>query len=95
MDFIFWCVELCETLPRDSHQQAKKGKKINFKNCKVGDLAFFEEKNKITHVGIILKNQRIIHSSGKVRIDLIDETGIYNSKTEKHSHKLKLIKRFI
>jgi len=82
-------------LPRDSHQQAKKGKKINFKNCKVGDLAFFEEKNKITHVGIILKHQRIIHSSGKVRIDLIDETGIYNSKTEKHSHKLKLIKRFI
>ncbi len=82
-------------LPRDSHQQAKKGKKINFKNCKLGDLAFFEEKNKITHVGIILLNKKIIHSSGKVRIDLIDEIGIYNSESKKYSHKLKLIKRVI
>ncbi len=82
-------------LPRDSHQQATKGKTINFKNCKIGDLAFFEEKNKITHVGIILPNKKIIHSSGKVRIDVINETGIYNSESKKHSHKLKLIKRVI
>ncbi len=82
-------------LPRDSVQQAKKGKKISFKNCKIGDLAFFEEKNKITHVGIILPNKKIIHSSGKVRIDLIEENGIYNKESEQYSHKLKFIKRVI
>ena len=82
-------------LPRDSNQQAKKGKKINFKNCQIGDLAFFEEKKKIIHVGIILNNKKIIHSSGKVQIDLIDEVGIYNYNSKKYSHKLKLIKRVI
>ncbi len=82
-------------LPRDSHQQAEKGKEINFKNCKLGDLVFFEEKNKITHVGILLSNKKIIHSSGKVRIDQFDSAGIYNYKTKKYTHKLKLIKRFI
>ena len=81
-------------LPRDSSDQSKKGKKINFKKSKLGDLAFFEQKKKITHVGIILNNQKIIHSSGKVRIDSIDEKGIYNAEIKKHSHKLKVIKRF-
>ena len=80
-------------LPRDSHQQAQKGKIINFKNCKSGDLAFFEEKNKINHVGIILPKNKIIHSSGKVRIDKLDNKGIFNSENKKYSHKLKLIKR--
>ena len=80
-------------LPRDSHQQAKKGELIKFKNCKSGDLAFFEEKNKINHVGIVLPRNNIIHSSGKVRIDQFDNKGIFNSENKKYSHKLKLIKR--
>ena len=82
-------------LPRDSHQQARKGKIINYKDCKSGDLAFFEEKNIINHVGIILHKKKIIHSSGKVRIDQLDNKGIFNSENKKHSHKLKLIKRVI
>jgi len=82
-------------LPRDSHQQCKKGKKINYNNCKIGDLAFFEEEEKITHVGIIIQNKKIIHSSGKVRVDLFNQTGIYNSTLKKNTHKLKLIKRII
>ena len=80
-------------LPRDSYQQAQKGEMINFKDCKSGDLAFFEEKNKINHVGIILHKNKIIHSSGKVRIDQLDNKGILNSENKKYSHKLKLIKR--
>ncbi len=80
-------------LPRDSHQQAQKGELINFENCKSGDLAFFEEKNKINHVGIVLHRNKIIHSSGKVRIDQFDNKGIFNSEIKKYSHKLKLIKR--
>ena len=82
-------------LPRDAYQQAKKGKKINFENCKTGDIAFFEEKNKISHVGIIFPKNKIIHSSGKVRIDQLDKKGIYVCELKKYSHKLKLIKRVI
>ena len=83
-------------LPRDAYQQEKIGTDVDFKKRKMGDLAFFEEKKKITHVGIILKNNKIIHSSGKVKIDNIDKTGIYKDDIlKKYTHKLKSIKRII
>ena len=41
----------------------------------VGDLAFFDdEEGIIKHVGIILENDHIIHSYGKVRVDRLDQT---------------------
>jgi cell wall-associated NlpC family hydrolase len=81
-------------LPRDAWQQAQKGwavKKI--KDAKAGDLAFFDDKDEIVHVGILLNNQQIIHASGKVRIDSIDKKGIINSETGKRSHRLEIIRR--
>ncbi len=82
-------------LLRDAYQQAEQGSVINFiEETQPGDLAFFSnEAGTIIHVGIILKDQRIIHSSGKVRIDKIDHFGIYNSELKKYSHQLKVIKR--
>ena len=81
-------------LPRDAYQQEKKGRNIDFSKIKIGDLAFFQEKDKITHVGIILKKNKIIHSSGKVKINYIDEKGIYEDKKLKsYTHKLQSIKR--
>ena len=81
-------------LPRDAYQQEKIGTDIDFKKRKMGDLAFFEQKKKITHVGIILKKNKIIHSSGKVKIDNIDNIGIYEDDIlKKYTHKLKSIKR--
>ena len=47
---------------------------------------------KIIHVGIILEENYIIHASGKVRIDRIDQQGIFNNKIGTHTHKLRLIK---
>jgi hypothetical protein len=83
-------------LPRDAYQQAKIGKTIHdLKNVKLGDLAFFETNKSITHVGIILKNNKIIHASGKVRIDTLDKNGIYKTTPNSYTHKLKLIKRII
>ena len=83
-------------LPRDAYQQAKKGRLIsNIKNTKTGDLAFFESKKSITHVGIILEKNNIIHASGKVRIDDLDEHGILNKKSKSYTHKLKCIKRIL
>jgi cell wall-associated NlpC family hydrolase len=82
---------------RDASQQAKQGENvINLEQSKPCDLAFFEnDKAKITHVGILINSELIIHASGKVRIDSIDQNGIYNQELEQYTHKLCLIKRLI
>lgn len=82
-------------LPRDAWQQAEIGQIIDFiSSTQPGDLAFFEnENNKITHVGIVLENNKIIHASGSVRIDTLDSYGIFNRALNKHTHQLKIIKR--
>lgn len=82
-------------LPRDAWQQAKKGKAIKkLKDAQPGDLAFFNDKEEIVHVGILLSSELIIHSSGKVRIDPIDKKGITNSDTGKRTHWLRSIRRY-
>jgi hypothetical protein len=81
-------------LPRDAWQQAQEGKTVKkLKDAVCGDLAFFDDKEEIVHVGILLNNEQIIHASGKVRIDPIDRKGIINSDTGKRTHSLRAIKR--
>ena len=81
-------------LPRDAYQQADVGTTLSFvEESEAGDLAFFDNnEERITHVGIILENNHIIHASGKVRIDRIDQQGIFNKELGTHTHKLRLIK---
>lgn len=93
-------VQLCAKvagfkLPRDASQQVNHGVTINFlSEARSGDIAFFENENRrITHVGILLSNDKIIHASGKVRIDTLDQTGIFNKETNRHTHVLSVIKR--
>lgn len=80
-------------LPRDASQQAEKGQKLSFiEEAEEGDLAFFDnEEGKITHVGLILENNQIIHASGKVRIDKLDHQGIFNQDKRDYTHRLRLI----
>ncbi|CAN5505612.1 C40 family peptidase [soil metagenome] len=80
---------------RDANEQAGQGKKVNtLEDTREGDLAFFKNaENKIVHVGIVLNNNRIIHASGKVRIDTLDQQGILNIETGKHTHSLAEIRR--
>ena len=82
-------------LRRDAYQQAEQGELVAFlQEVKAGDLAFFDnEEGRIIHVGIMLDNERIIHASGRVRIDAIDNQGIYASEWNRYSHKLRIIKR--
>ena len=82
-------------LPRDASQQVKEGELVYFlQETQPGDLAFFgEEDGHITHVGIILGDEQIIHCSGQVRIDYLDQTGIFNKEKSEHTHRLQVIKR--
>lgn len=84
-------------LPRDASQQIEIGESLTFvEESEPGDLAFFENaEGKIIHVGIMLDNQKIIHASGKVRIDTLDSSGIFNQETNQHTHKLRVIKKII
>lgn len=82
---------------RDASQQATQGEALSFiEESSAGDLAFFDNKEgDITHVGIIMEDHRIIHAHGKVRIDLLDHSGIYNTDSKTHSHKLRVIKKIV
>jgi len=84
-------------IPRDADEQAEVGTTLSFvEESEPGDLAFFDNaEGKIVHVGIILENNHIIHASGKVRIDRIDQQGIFNTDLSSHTHKLRLIKQII
>lgn len=84
-------------LLRDASQQASQGVPLSFiEESEPGDLAFFDnEEGNIIHVGIIMENNYIIHASGKVRIDRIDHLGIYNADSNRHTHKLRVIKKII
>lgn len=84
-------------LKRDAAQQANQGETLNFmEEALPGDLAFFDnEEGNIIHVGIILSDERIIHASGKIRIDKIDHHGIYNKDLGKYTHQLRLVKRVL
>jgi cell wall-associated NlpC family hydrolase len=84
-------------LPRDAYQQAEVGEDVGFlAEAKPGDLAFFDnEQGKITHVGILLSPQSIIHASAIVRIDPIDQAGIVSSSTGLRTHQLRTIRRII
>jgi gamma-D-glutamyl-L-lysine dipeptidyl-peptidase len=84
-------------IPRDSWQQAEKGKNIEFiDESEPGDLVFFDnERGKISHVGMILSRGLVIHASGRVRIDSIDHQGIFKAELGGYSHKLRTIRRIL
>lgn len=84
-------------LRRDAYQQAEQGELVAFlQGAQGGDLAFFDnEDGRITHVGIMLDNERIIHASGQVRIDGIDNQGIFDKGLNRYTHKLRIIKRIV
>lgn len=84
-------------LLRDASLQATQGEALSFiEESEPGDLAFFDNtEGMITHVGIIMKDNYIVHAHGHVRIDRLDHSGIFNQELNKHTHKLRVIKRII
>ncbi len=84
-------------LPRDAKDQVKHGTALTFvEEAQPGDLAFFDnEEGNIVHVGIIWERNKIIHASGQVRIDNVDQFGIFNVDTKQYSHKMRVMKRIL
>jgi cell wall-associated NlpC family hydrolase len=84
-------------LPRDAYQQALLGKIVSdIEDAAPGDLAFFTNtQGRVYHVGIILEDKQIIHASGKVKIDRIDENGIFDVENNVYTHPLSLIRRIL
>lgn len=83
------------SLRRDSSQQYEQGERIaSLSDARLGDLAFFADENdRVYHEGMILSPHEIIHSSGYVHRDGLDEQGIFNLITGNYTHKLFAIKR--
>lgn len=83
-------------IKRDASQQAEQGSVVDFlPAAQAGDLAFFDnDEGRIVHVGIMLNHEQIIHASGRVKIDHIDGQGIYSEELKKHTHKLRIIRRY-
>lgn len=82
-------------LDRSPQQQALQGEALSFiEESEPGDLAFFDGPDgEIDHVGIIMKNNHIIHAHGQVRIDRIDHSGIFNTQLRRYTHPLRVIKK--
>jgi cell wall-associated NlpC family hydrolase len=82
-------------LPRDAKDQVQIGSPVkSIHSAKAGDHLFFNnQEGKITHTGIFLGEEKIIHASKSVRIDKIDEKGIFNMDRGEYSHQLNCIRR--
>ncbi|MCR5050139.1 MAG: C40 family peptidase [Paludibacteraceae bacterium] len=92
-----------KTLLRNASEQITQGRLISdIKKSQAGDLVFFDHQglddgtanpDKISHVGIILDPERVIHCSGRVKVEKLDEIGIFNAENGSHSHHLVQIRR--
>ena len=88
-------------LLRNAREQMTQGELIpSLAEAQPGDLAFFDHADRdpkatnISHVGMLLSPTEIIHCSGCVHIDTIDEHGIHLPDGEL-THHLVQIKRYL
>jgi hypothetical protein len=85
------------TIPHAINHQLTEGKAVKtLGDALPGDLAFFSRRNDaISHVGIIMGDQKIIHAFGRVRVDPLMEEGILRYDTKIYTHYLKEIRRIL
>ena len=89
-----------QILGQMNKEQGQGIKEIALEDAQCGDLAFFDHsdvdpsKTKIIHVGILLDKERIIHASGRVKVEKIDEHGIYSAELGRYTHHLAGIRRY-
>ncbi len=91
----------CKLL-RNAREQVNQGTEVGFlSEAQCGDLVFFDhqsrdpEDTRISHVGILLSPDTVIHCSGRVKVERIDSNGIINTETGQYSHDLRAIRRYL
>lgn len=84
-------------LPRDACHQVQIGEHVPYlSGARAADLAFFANADgKVVHVGILMDECHIIHASGFVHTDRIDNHGIFNETLGKYTHTLYAIRRLL
>ncbi len=84
-------------LPRYAEQQLVWGRLVPFaQQVQVGDLLFFESfYKKRFYVGIALENGQVAHVHDRVRIDLYDHFGLFDTERGNYLHRLRIIKRLL
>ncbi|WP_156306619.1 C40 family peptidase [Sphingobacterium endophyticum] len=84
-------------IPKDIPSILQLGTTIDFvSEIKGGDLAFFiDDEGTVNHIGIVISDEEVLHVVEKVRIDSIDNEGIFNHDLEQTTHKLRIVKRLI
>ena len=88
-------------LLRNAREQVTQGEVVaSLAEAQPGDLVFFDHADRdpnatrITHVGMLISPTQVLHCSGCVHIDRIDENGIYLSDGTM-THHLAQIKRYL
>lgn len=82
-------------LPRESRDQVLIGDPVvDLSVAQPADLAFFANpEGKVVHVGLLLDANHIIHASGSVHVDPIDNYGIFSETLGRYTHSLFAIRR--
>lgn len=82
-------------LLRNASEQVTQGKIVaSLEDAQAGDLVFFDhEDGKISHVGIIIDRERVIHCSGRVKVEKLDSNGIFSAEQNSYTHHLVAIRR--
>lgn len=82
-----------KSLPRNASEQVLQGTPVaELTNAQAGDLVFFDHTDQdptrthISHVGIVLDPERVIHCSGRVKVEKLDFNGIFSRETTDSSH---------
>lgn len=78
-------------------EQTLQGENLSFiEEAEAGDLVFFDDEHgQINHVGLLMQHHHVLHADQRVRIDPLDQHGIYNPEEKRHTHSLRLIKKII
>ena len=69
-------------LPRNASEQAMCGEEIAFEEAQAGDLVFMchPDEERVTHVGILIGKETLIHCSGRVKVEKISKEGTDSHK---------------
>jgi hypothetical protein len=84
-------------LPRDTKQQVNSGREVSFEEIMACDLVFFTSpgSEKVSHVGMMIDKNNLIHSSGKVKINRLSPEGLFILEKDRLTYALHSIRRVI